>query len=119
MTVRPDQSSSSRVSGDGQQLPVVLGVIIARGGSKRLPGKNICPLGGKPLVAWTIEAAQRAKSLTHLIVSTDNIEIARIAERWGANVPFLRPDELAEDTSGVVEVLRHAVGFMDSLGVRA
>jgi CMP-N-acetylneuraminic acid synthetase len=119
MTARLDQSSGPKVSRDEQERPIVLGVIIARGGSKRLPGKNIRPLGGKPLIAWTIEAAQCAKSLTHLIVSTDNVEIARIAEGCGASVPFLRPGELAGDTSSAVDVLRHAVSFMDSRGIHA
>lgn len=85
-----------------------LGVIPARGGSKRLPGKNLMPLLGKPLIAWTIEAAKKSK-LDSFIVSTDSREIADVAQRYGAWVPFLRPPELATDGARTVDVLCHAV----------
>ena len=75
----------------------VLGIIPARGGSKRVPGKNIRLLEGRPLIAYTIEAALKADSLNRVIVSTDDREIAEISKQWGAEVPFLRPSELAGD----------------------
>src|SRR5882762_3350457 len=71
--------------------PRILGIIPARGGSKRLPGKNIRPLAGKPLIVWTIEQAQKCSLIDTLIVNTDSEEIASIARRFGAEVPFLRP----------------------------
>ncbi len=77
-----------------------IGLIPARGGSKRVPGKNIKMLGGKPLIAYTIEAARKSSLLDRVIVSTDDEEIAEVALRHGAEVPFLRPKELAGDTTG-------------------
>ena len=73
----------------------VVGVILARGGSEELPNKNILPLGGKPLIAWTIEAAKRSESIDRTIVSTDDPEIARVAQSHGGDVPFLRPSQYA------------------------
>jgi CMP-N-acetylneuraminic acid synthetase len=89
----------------------VLAVIPARAGSKRLPGKNLLPLGGKPLIAWTIAAAMEARSITDILVSTDSEEIAAEARRHGASAPFLRPRELATDTAASFEVVRHAVEY--------
>lgn len=86
----------------------VLGVIAARGGSKGLPGKNLRPLGGTPLIAWTIAAAKRAETLTACWVSTDDEEIAAAARAAGGDVPFLRPAELATDAAGIVDVVAHA-----------
>jgi CMP-N,N'-diacetyllegionaminic acid synthase len=97
----------------------VLGVVIARGGSQRLPRKNLRLLGGKPLIAWSIEAACAARRLDHAIVSTDDEAIAEAARAAGGNVPFLRPAELARHDSTAVDVLRHAVGVMDAVGLRA
>ncbi|HEY4348162.1 MAG TPA: acylneuraminate cytidylyltransferase family protein [Gaiellaceae bacterium] len=77
-----------------------LGVIPARGGSRRIPRKNLALLGGRPLIAWTIEAALRSGVLDRVVVSTDDTEIANVARSLGADVPFLR-DELADDMSGV------------------
>ncbi len=91
----------------------ILGVITARGGSKGIPGKNIKFLGGKPLIAWTIEAAKKSKLITHLIVSTDDAGIAEIAKRYGADVPFVRPKELAEDKTPHLPVMQHALRFME------
>lgn len=68
-----------------------LAVITARGGSKGLPGKNIRPLAGKPLIAWTLQAASQAKRLDRVIVSTDDPDIATAARQWGGDVPFMRP----------------------------
>lgn len=82
----------------------MIAVIPARGGSKGLPGKNILPFCGKPLIAWTIEAALECKTLDRVIVSTDSAEIAEIAIAYGAEVPGLRPAELSHDTSSAVDV---------------
>jgi CMP-N,N'-diacetyllegionaminic acid synthase len=87
----------------------ILAVVPARGGSKGVPRKNIRELVGKPLIAWTIEQAKKSRYIDRLIVSTDDEEIARTAKEWGAEVPFLRPVELAQDdTPGVAPVL-HAI----------
>ena len=74
-----------------------LALIPARSGSKGIPQKNIRPLAGKPLIAWTIEAAQQSACIDRIIVSTDDSQIAGIAEEWGAGSPFLRPADLAQD----------------------
>lgn len=96
----------------------ILGVITARGGSKGIPGKNIKPLGGKPLIAYTIEAAKKSKLITHLIVSTDDPEIARVCRQYGAEVPFMRPAELATDAVKHLGVMQHAVLEMEKkLGI--
>lgn len=84
-------------------------MITARGGSKGLPRKNILPMAGRPLIGWTIAAALAARCVGRVIVSTDSKEIAEIALAQGAEVPFLRPAELASDTADSTEVLRHAV----------
>jgi len=86
-----------------------LGLITARGGSKGIPGKNVKPLAGKPLIAWTIEAAKASTRLKRVLVSTDDAEIARIALEWGAEVPFMRPAELAQDDSPHILALEHAL----------
>lgn len=91
----------------------VLGVITARGGSKGIPKKNIKDLGGKPLIAYTIEASQKSKYITHLIVSTDDTEIADVCKRYNVEVPFLRPAELALDTTKHLPVIEHAVRCME------
>ena len=80
--------------------PKVLGVITARGGSKGVPGKNIRPLAGKPLLAWIIAAAKSAKHLDRVIVSTDREEYATIAQSFGAETPFLRPQEISGRRGG-------------------
>lgn len=92
----------------------VIGLITARGGSKGIPQKNVRPLAGKPLIAWTIEAALGSLHLERVIVSTDDEEIARVSREWGAEVPFMRPAELAEDDSPHLEVIRHALGWLES-----
>lgn len=89
--------------------PYVLGLICARGGSKGVPRKNLRLLGGKPLIAWSVEVALRAPSISRLIVSTDDPEIAAVARAYGAEVPFLRPAELAQDTSPEWLVWQHAI----------
>ena len=94
----------------------ILAIIPARGGSKGLPGKNIRPLLGKPLIAWSIEQALASKYIDHVYVSTDSEEIAAIARSYGALVPFMRPKELAEDTTSTAEVLIHFIREIESIG---
>lgn len=81
----------------------MISIIPARGGSKGLPGKNILPLCGKPMIAYTIEAAKQSKYIDRVIVSTDDQKIAEIALQYGAEVPFLRPDFLASDTALAID----------------
>jgi CMP-N-acetylneuraminic acid synthetase len=92
-----------------------LGVIPARGGSKSVPRKNIALVHGKPLIAYTIEAAQRSRLLTHFLVSSDDVEIIAVARQYGAPAPFVRPAELATDTAPSLPVVQHAVGEMERL----
>jgi CMP-N-acetylneuraminic acid synthetase len=99
--------------------PFAFGVIPARGGSKGLPGKNLKFLGGLTLVGHAIASARESKRLTRVIVSTDDDAIADEARRHGAEVPFVRPRELASDEAGMVPVLQHAVRWLESTGVRA
>jgi CMP-N-acetylneuraminic acid synthetase len=89
-----------------------LGLILARGGSKRLPGKNLKPLHGKPLVAWSIEAALACREIGMTLVSTDSQEIADVARRHGAQVPFLRPEALAQDHSTSADAALHALDWL-------
>lgn len=91
----------------------VLAVIAARGGSKGLPGKNVRPLGGKPLIAWSIEAAAASRVIDRAIVSTDDAHIARIARQWNGEVPFMRPAELATDEASIVDCVLHAAKEID------
>jgi CMP-N-acetylneuraminic acid synthetase len=86
--------------------------IFARGGSKGLPGKNIRPLAGKPLIAWAIEHAKVVSRIRRVLVSTDSAEIAQVARNFGAEVPFLRPAELAQDNSPEWQAWRHALEFI-------
>ena len=86
--------------------------IFARGGSKGLPGKNIKPLAGKPLIGWAIEQALAVHRISRVIVSTDDIAIANVARAHGAEVPFLRPNSLASDTAAEWDAWRHALQFM-------
>ncbi len=90
----------------------VLALIPARGGSKGVPRKNIKPFCGKPLIAWTIEEAKKSKHITRVIVSTDDEEIAGIARRYGAEVPFMRPAEIAGDTTLDQPVFEHALRWL-------
>ena len=86
-----------------------LAVIPARGGSKRIPGKNIRLFLGKPMIAWSIEAAKASGCFDRIVVSTDDPDIAQVARDFGAETPFLRPLELADDVSGTTPVVQHAV----------
>jgi CMP-N-acetylneuraminic acid synthetase len=97
----------------------IFGVIPARGGSKGVPGKNIRPILGKPLIAYTIQTALQSKLLTEVVVTTEDEEIRQIALAYGAQAPFLRPAELATDKALAVPTIQHAVREMESLkGVR-
>jgi CMP-N,N'-diacetyllegionaminic acid synthase len=87
----------------------VLGIITARGGSKRLPKKNILPFSGKPLIAWTIEKAQKSIYIDRLVVSSDDQEIIKISNNLSCDVPFIRPPHLSADTSTSAEVILHAL----------
>lgn len=92
-------------------------VIPARGGSKRIPRKNIKPFCGKPMIAWSIEAAQKSGCFDRIIVSTDDSEIVDIARACGAEVPFMRPTELSDDYAGTIPVIAHAVAWLQHNGV--
>ena len=94
----------------------VLAVITARGGSKGVPRKNVRPLGGRPLIAWTVRAALEAACIDRVVVSTDDEEIAQVARDAGAEVPFLRPADLASDTATSVDVMLHALDMVPGYG---
>ena len=91
----------------------VTALIPARGGSKRLPRKNIKSLCGKPLIAWTIDVAKESKYIDSVVVSTDDFEIKEVAEKFGASVPFLRPENLSNDTASSFDVVKHAIEFLN------
>lgn len=91
----------------------VLGVILARGGSKGLPRKNVLELGGKPVVSWSVEACRGSRFLDRFILSTDDDEIAAAAHKAGCEVPFMRPPELATDDASVHGALMHALDNVD------
>lgn len=93
-----------------------LAVIPARGGSKRIPRKNIKLFCGKPMIAWSIEAAQQSGCFDKIVVSTDDAEIAEIARHLGAEVPFVRPPELSDDHTGTIPVIRHAIKWFNERG---
>ena len=93
-----------------------LAVIPARGGSKRIPRKNIRGFCGKPMIAWSIEAALESGCFDRVIVSTDDSEIAETSRRYGAEVPFLRPTELSGDHAATVPVIAHAINWLSSAG---
>ena len=90
----------------------LLALIPARGGSKGIPRKNLMILGGKPLIAYSILQAQASKHINRVIVSTDDDEIAHVARQWGAEVPFMRPAEYAQDLSPDIDVFRHALTWL-------
>ncbi|HJN42778.1 MAG TPA: acylneuraminate cytidylyltransferase family protein [Vicinamibacterales bacterium] len=93
----------------------VVAIIPARGGSRGLPRKNIRLLAGKPLIAYSIEAAKASPMVDRTLVSTDDAEIAEVARQWGAEVPFLRPAELAQDHTPTEPVLQHAVEWLEQI----
>ena len=95
--------------------PYVLAILPARGGSKGLPRKNVLPIAGKPLIAYSVEAAKSSPLVTRVIVSTDDEEIAAVSRQYGADVPFMRPAELAVDTAPTEPVLQHALAFVEEI----
>ena len=97
-------------------MPKCIAIIPSRGGSKRIPKKNIKDFFGKPLIAYSIQAAIDSKLFDEIIVSTDDENIARIAKEYGASVPFLRPKELSDDFSGTQSVIEHAMDFLKKDG---
>ncbi len=92
--------------------PEILALIPARGGSKGIPGKNIMKIAGKPLIAYSIEQAIKSSYINRVIVSTDEKEIARISKEFGAEVPFVRPSEFAEDLSPDLDVFKHSLNWL-------
>jgi CMP-N-acetylneuraminic acid synthetase len=94
----------------------VLGLILARGGSKGVPRKNIKLLAGQPLLAYTAQAALASRRLTRVVVSTDDPEIAAVARQCGLDVPFMRPDWLAQDDTPSLPVVQHAIGRLEAEG---
>ena len=95
----------------------ILAIIPARGASKGVPKKNIKLLHGKPLLQYTFESAQDSKLLTHVILSSDNLEIIEAAHKIGLEAPFVRPQELATDTASSIDVVLHAIDFMERKGL--
>lgn len=95
-----------------------VGLIPARGGSKSIPGKNIALCAGKPLLAWTCEAALGSRALSRTLLSTDSEDIAALGRRLGVDVPFLRPPELAQDDTSALPVMRHALDWLEAMGDR-
>ena len=98
-------------------MSIKVAIIPARGGSKRIPRKNIKAFFGKPMIAWSIEAAKKSGIFDRIIVSTDDEEISSIAREWGAEVPFIRPVELSDDHTATIPVIAHAVNWLISQGV--
>jgi CMP-N,N'-diacetyllegionaminic acid synthase len=94
----------------------ILALIPARGGSKGLPGKNIKPLAGVPLIGWTIRQALKSKYLDKVIVNTDSAEIARVAKRYGAEIPFMRPRQLATDKSKIIDTILDTLDRLEKAG---
>ncbi|MAE50965.1 MAG: hypothetical protein CMH27_04070 [Micavibrio sp.] len=98
------------------KLGKVLGLICARGGSKGVPGKNIKDICGKPLIAWSIEAALQCPDIADVVISTDDENIADVAKAYGAEVPFMRPPELARDDTKQIDAIVHAVQSLKDAG---
>jgi CMP-N-acetylneuraminic acid synthetase len=96
----------------------LVGLIPARGGSKGIPGKNIAPCAGKPLLAWTCEAARASRRLARTLLSTDSEAIAQVGRACGVEAPFLRPSQLAADDTPSVDVMRHALEWLEAQGDR-
>lgn len=90
----------------------ILCIIPARSGSKGIKNKNIKKLGGQPLIAWPIKAALKSRYLDMVLVSTDSLKISKIAKKFGAEVPFLRPKKLANDTATSIDAIKHAIKFL-------
>lgn len=97
-------------------MPRSIAIIPARGGSKRIPRKNMKAFYGKPLIAYSIQTAIESKLFDRIIVTTDDKEIAEIAEKYGADIPFIRPRELSDDHTGTGDVIKHAVEWLKKKG---
>lgn len=93
--------------------PRLLGLIAARGGSKGIPRKNIAPCGGLPLLAWTARAAHESGVIDRLILSTDDLDIAAVAQEHGVEVPFMRPGQLADDKAASIDVVLHSLQWLE------
>lgn len=93
-----------------------IAIIPARGGSKRIPRKNIKEFHGKPMIAYSIAAARESGCFDKIIVSTDDAEIAEVARQWGAETPFIRPDSIADDYATTMDVIQHAVEWCENEG---
>lgn len=98
---------------------MAIAIIPARGGSKRIPRKNILPFCGQPMLAYAIQAAQKSGCFSKVVVSTDDEEIAKVARQLGAEVPFLRPANLADDHTGTTPVVIDTIQRLDQLGIQA
>ena len=94
----------------------ILAIIPARGGSKRLKRKNTLDLSGRPLIAWTIEAALKSKYIDRVVVSTDDSQIANVSKKYGADVPCMRPDNLATDKSASIDTVLHMIEYLEKNG---
>ena len=110
-------SQKPNLQQSGVALKMNIAVIPARGGSKRIPRKNVKDFGGRPMISWAIGVALQSGLFDRVIVSTDDAEIAAIAREWGAHTPFARPSELANDTAGTVPVIAHALRELKSTGL--
>jgi len=93
-----------------------IAIIPARGGSKRIPRKNVRPFCGRPMIAWAVDAVCGSGLFDHVIVSTDDVEIGEVARKLGAEVPFMRPAELADDHAGTIPVIAHATNWAQRQG---
>lgn len=94
----------------------ILAIITARGGSKGIPYKNIMNINGKPLIAYSIEVAKQSKYIDYILVSTDNNKIKEVSLQYGASVPFLRPEEISNDTAKSIDVVIHAINCLKESG---
>ena len=101
-----------------KEKPETIAIIPARGGSKGIPRKNIADLAGKPLIAYSILAARHAELIDRVVVSTEDEEIAEVAKAWGAEVPFLRPKEMAKDTCGIGEAISYTLSQLGNTGAK-
>ena len=94
----------------------ILGIILARAGSKGIKNKNIVKLGNKPLISWTIETAIKSKKITDLVLSTDSKKIATLGKKYSINVPFLRPSKFSKDKTPSVDAIEHTINFLKKRG---
>ena len=104
------------MNGFDSHNPACVAIIPARGGSKRIPGKNIRPFAGRPMIEYAVALAQSSGLFARIVVSTDSDEVATLAEQAGAEVPFRRPIELADDHATTAAVLEHALDALDARG---